>query len=399
MWILRARGIESEADVPFAGLLELLRPALGALDRVPAPQAAALEGRSRCARRRPGSLRRRRGTLSLLAAYAEPAPVLVLIDDAHWLDTPSAEAMLFAIRRLLADSVAVLIAVRDGHPSLLDGADLPTHRVIGLDRRARTSFWRARPATRVADDVAERLYDATAGNPLALLEVAPVAASFLATGIDVPVPVSRRITDAFLQRTEPLPPRARRALTLVAASHGGELPVLARAARELGLGLEDLAPGEVAGLVSVGDGVVAFRHPLARAAIYNDASLPERRAAHHALAAALPDRDADRRAWHLASAAAGPDEAVSAALRRRRARAGRSAYATASAAFERAARLTADDAAGDRLLYGAAETAWRPAPASGRRRSRRASGSCSVGGPSGSGRAPRTARCWRIAGR
>src|ERR1700729_543603 len=135
MRVLRARGIESEADVPFAGLLELLRPALGALSDVPAPQAAALESALAL---RPGGAQDRfavgAATLSLLAAYAEEAPVLVLIDDAHWLDTPSAEALLFAIRRLLADSVAVLIAVREGLPSLLDGAGLPTLRVAGLDR-------------------------------------------------------------------------------------------------------------------------------------------------------------------------------------------------------------------------------------------------------------------------
>jgi DNA-binding CsgD family transcriptional regulator len=360
MQILRARGIESEADVPFAGLLELLRPALGALERVPEPQAAALE---RALALRPGEAQDRfavgAATLSLLAAYAEEAPVLVLIDDAHWLDVPSAVALLFAIRRLLADSIAVLIAVREGHPSLLEGADLPTHRVSGLDRRGTLELLTREAGDALAADVAERLYKATAGNPLALLEVAPEAAGFVAGGIEVPVPVSRRITDAFLQRSAPLPVRARRALTLAAASDSGELPVLARAARELGLELADLGPGETAGLLSLGDGVVEFRHPLARAAIYNDASAEERRRAHRALAGALPDRDADRRAWHLASATAGPDEAAAAALAEagERARA-RSAYATASAAFERAARLAVEDEAADRLLYAAADTAW-----------------------------------------
>jgi DNA-binding CsgD family transcriptional regulator len=360
MQILRARGIESEADVPFAGLLELLRPALGVLQRVPTPQAAALE---RALALRPGAAQDRfavgAATLSLLAAFAEDAPVLVLVDDGQWLDTPSAEALLFAVRRLLADSVAVLIAVREGHPSLLQGADLPTHRVAGLDRHGTLELFARETRGPVTRDVAERLYEATAGNPLALLEVAPDAAGFLATGIEVPVPVSRRITDAFLQRTEPLPARARRALTLAAASAGGELSVLARAAPELGLELDDLGPGEAAGLVSVADGIVEFRHPLARAAIYNDASAPERRAAHRALAAALPDRDADRRAWHLASAATGPDEAAAAALEGAADRAwGRSAYATASTAFERAARLTAEDHAADRLLFAAADAAW-----------------------------------------
>jgi DNA-binding CsgD family transcriptional regulator len=361
MRILRARGIESEADVPFAGLLELLRPALGALVDVPAPQAAALQGALAL---RPGGAQDRfavgAGTLSVLAAYAEQAPVLVLIDDAHWLDAPSAEAILFAIRRLLADAVAVLIAVREGHPSLLDLSGLPIHRLTGLDRQGTRELLTRAAGHAPTESVARQLYAATAGNPLALLEVAPVAAGVGASEIDVPVPVSRRITEAFLQRSAPLPDRTRRALTLAAASHDGESAVIARAAAALGLDLSDLAPAEAAGLVSLGDGVVEFRHPLARAASYGDASAAQRRQVHRALAGALPDRDADRRAWHLASATTGPDEAVAAALQQAAERARRrSAYATSSAAFERAARLAEDDGLADRLLYSAADAAWR----------------------------------------
>src|SRR3984957_10224154 len=281
MQILRARGIESEADVPFAGLLELLRPALGALVDVPAPQAAALQGALAL---RPGGAQDRfavgAGTLSLLAAYAERAPVLVLIDDAHWLDAPSAEAILFAIRRLLADAVAVLISVRDGHPSLLDRGGLPIHRVLGLDGQGTRELLTRAAGHAPSDDVARRLYAATAGNPLALLEVAPVAAGVLASEIDVPVAVSQQITDAFLHRSAPLPSRTRRALTLAAASHDGDAAVIARAAAALGLDLSDLGPAEAAGLVSLGDGVVEFRHPLARAASYGDASGAQRRDVH-----------------------------------------------------------------------------------------------------------------------
>src|ERR1700729_1565017 len=209
--ILRARGIESEADVPFAGLLELLRPALGALGGVPAPQASALE---RALALRPGGAQDRfavgAGTLSLLAAYAEQAPVLVLIDDAHWLDAPSAEAILFAIRRLLADAVAVLVAVRDGHASLLDRGGLPIHRVTGLDGQGTRELLTRMAGHAPSEDVARRLFTATAGNPLALLEVAPAAAGVGASEIDVPVPVSRQITEAFLHRSAPLPSRTRR---------------------------------------------------------------------------------------------------------------------------------------------------------------------------------------------
>ena len=154
--------------MPFAGLLELLRPALG----YPRPDPGAAGGGARGrARARPASAQDRfavgAATLSLLAAYAEDGPVAVLIDDAHWLDASSAEAVLFAIRRLVADPIAVVLTVRDGEPSLLDGADLPLLRIGGIDRDAAAALGRSRvPAV-------DRLYRATAGNPLALLELAP----------------------------------------------------------------------------------------------------------------------------------------------------------------------------------------------------------------------------------
>src|ERR1700722_14318025 len=126
MRVLRARGIESEAVIPFAGLAELLRPALSALDRIPEPQADALPGALALG---PGRARARfamgAATLSLLSASAEERPLAMLVDDAHWLDRSSAETLLFAARRLLADPIALVITVREGQPSLLDGADLP----------------------------------------------------------------------------------------------------------------------------------------------------------------------------------------------------------------------------------------------------------------------------------
>ena len=127
MRLLRARGIQSEAQIPFASLLELVRPALAMIERIPEPQAVALEG-ALALRPSPAQERFAVGaaTLSLLAAYAEQGPVAVLVDDAQWLDQSSAQALLFAFRRLVADPIAVLIAVREGEPSLLDGADLPT---------------------------------------------------------------------------------------------------------------------------------------------------------------------------------------------------------------------------------------------------------------------------------
>jgi hypothetical protein len=171
---LRARGIESEADVPFAGLAELLRPALEALDRIPEPQARALAGALAL---EPATAQDRfavgAATLSLLSAWAEEAPVLALVDDAHRLDAATADALLFAARRLLADPIALVFAVREGERSLLDGADLRVLRIAGLARSEAAALLRG---AGVPGDALERLYGATAGNPLALLELAPHAA-------------------------------------------------------------------------------------------------------------------------------------------------------------------------------------------------------------------------------
>ena len=355
MQLLRARGIESEAQIPFGSLLELLRPALTMLEKIPEPQAAALEGALAL---RPGSARDRfavgAATLSVLAAYAEQAPVAVLADDVQWLDGSSAQALLFAFRRLVADPIAVLIACREGEPSLLDGAGLPTVTLGGL-----TSDEAAMLVPGLAPDVARRLHRAAAGNPLALLELAPDAHELALAPDGAPVLVSATISRAFLQRAGLLNQATRRALVLSAASDTGDLPTLERAAARLGTDLSALAAAESAGLVRLHAGAVQFRHPLARSAIYADAPASERRAAHRALAAALPDLDIDRRAWHLAAAAAGTDETASAALEQAGTRGrDRSAYATATAAFERAGRLTADRERRARLLRESAGTGW-----------------------------------------
>src|SRR4051794_7116239 len=186
MRVLRARGIRSEAEVPFAGLAELLRPALEALERIPRPQASALAGALAL---EPATAQHRfavgAATLSLLSAWAEDAPVLALVDDAHRLDAASAEALLFAARRLLADPIALVLAVREGEPSLLDGADLRVLHVAGLGRSDAAEL--LRPAG-VPAEVLGRLYDATAGNPLALLELAPNATRLSVLPAQAPVP-------------------------------------------------------------------------------------------------------------------------------------------------------------------------------------------------------------------
>ncbi len=355
MRLLRARGIQSEAQIPFASLLELVRPALAMLERIPEPQAVALEG-ALALRPSPAQERFAVGaaTLSLLAAYAEQGPVAVLVDDAQWLDQSSGQALLFAFRRLVADPIAVFLAVRDGDPSLIDDADLPTLRISGL-----TSEEAATLLGGLAPEAARRLHGATAGNPLALLELAPEAHNVALAPEGAPVLVSATISRAFLRRAGLLDDDAQRALVLAATSESGDLPMLERAAARLRINLSTLAAAESAGLVTLRAGVVEFRHPLARSAIYAAAPAAQRRDAHRALAAILPDRDGDRRAWHLAAAATGADDSASAALEQAATRAReRSAYAAATSAFERAGRLAADSERRARLLWEAAEASW-----------------------------------------
>jgi DNA-binding CsgD family transcriptional regulator len=357
MRILRARGIESEAVIPFAGLAELLRPVLSVLNRIPALQASALSGALALG---PAHAQDRfaigAATLSLLSASAEDGPLALLIDDAHLLDRSSAEMLLFAARRLLEDPIALVLTLREGEPSLFDGADLRRLRLAGLDRSdAAELILRAD----VPDDALDRLYWATGGNPLALLELAPEATRLSSLPSAAPVPISTTIASAFLRRFGALPETTRRMLVLLAASDAGSVRVLARAAGGIGLELGDLTAAEEAGLVTIGLGEIQFTHPLARAAMYAEASPQERRDAHAALAETLPDRDIDRRAWHLAAASVGPDDRASSALEQAGDRAReRSAYAVASAAFERGAGLAADEASRDRLLYAAADAAW-----------------------------------------
>jgi DNA-binding CsgD family transcriptional regulator len=357
MNVLRARGVQSEAQIPFAGLFELLRPALASLGRLPAPQAAALESALAL---RPAAAYERlavgAATLSLLAAYADSAPLALIVDDAQWLDGSSADALRFALRRLVADPVAVVLMVRSGEPSLLDGADLPTLRLEGLDAQA-TADLLEREAPGISRDAAARLHRETGGNPLALLELAREPAVDIP--MDMPVTTVTSVAAAYLQRAQALPTRTFDLLVLAAACDGGDLDVLDRAARVLGIALTDLPPAEERDLINIRAGEFQFRHPLTRSAIYAGASPAQRRSAHRALAQVLPDSEADRRAWHLALAAVGPDDTASSALKEAGARAReRSAYDVASRAYERAARLAADERHRSRLSYAAAEAAW-----------------------------------------
>jgi DNA-binding CsgD family transcriptional regulator len=359
--VLRARGVESESKVPFGGLLELLRPAVGRLGSIPGPQSEAL---GRALALQPGQTGDRfavgAATLSLLAAEADERPVLVLIDDVPWLDDPSAAALLFAIRRLVADPIAVIVSARTGEASLFDGAGLDSLELGGLDRGEAAKLVASAAGSPLDADALERLYVTTAGNPLGLVQLARDAADLADPTRAGPVPVSTSVSRAFATRAERLSDSQRAVLVVAATSEIDDAAVVARAAALLDLDVSDLAAAEEAGLVRLDSGRIVFAHPLARSAVYSEASPQARRAAHRALADALPDRELDRRAWHLAAAAAGQDEAAAEALAGAGARANeRAAYAVAAAAFARAARVHPREGRRGELFFAAAEAAWR----------------------------------------
>jgi DNA-binding CsgD family transcriptional regulator len=356
MTVLRARGVESEAQIPFASLLELLRPALPMLARLSAPQAVALE---QAFALRPGRRAQDRfavgaATLGLVAACAEERPTLLLLDDIQWFDAPSSEALRFALRRLAADPVVAILAVREAHPSLVDGTDIETVPLAGLTV-AEARLLRVD----LAEATAGRFVDLTGGNPLALLELDADPDDLALAPEGAPVLVSARVSASYLRRVAALDETTRRCLLLAATSDSGDLQLLRHAARLMNLDLAALLEAEAAGLVSIAGGTVEFQHPLVRSAVYSDATLGARREAHRALAGVLPDHELDRRAWHLAAAAAGTDESAAVALEQAgRHSLERGGYASATAAFERAARLTGKRERRAELLVRAAEASW-----------------------------------------
>ncbi len=361
MTVIAARGVESEAQVPFGGLLELLRPVLGALERLPEPQASALRGALALGPARPTDrFAIGAATLSLLAAEAEHAPLLVVLDDAHWLDDSSLAAVLFAARRLLVDPIAVLLAMRSGEAPTIEAAGLPRLELAGVEPGAAATIVARHAPDRLAPGTTERVLSIAAGNPLALAELAAGGAHLEDEPGSAPPPVQTSVELMYRRRIDALDATERSMLMLAAADESGELPVIDAAAATLGLDLHALEAAERAGLISIGPGRVEFCHPLARAAAYRACSPGERRAAHGALAGALlHESQADRRAGHLGAAALGPDETAASALQAAAAHArGRSAYAAGAAAAERAARLTpAGEKRAERLLM-AAEAAW-----------------------------------------
>jgi DNA-binding CsgD family transcriptional regulator len=353
--VMRAVGVESEMELAFAALQQLCAPMLDRLDRLPAPQRDALGvAFGLRAGDAPDRFLVGLAVLSLLADVAAKQPLVCVVDDAQWLDRASAQALVFVARRLLAESVALVLVTRERSEVLEGFQELAVEGLGDGDARALLGSVLRVP---LDERVRERLVAETRGNPLALLELPRgLTPAELAGGfglLDAPG-LSGRIEESFQRRFAGLPPQTRRLLLVAAAEPVGDPVLVWGAAARLGIGVQ--AAAETDGLLTIGTRVV-FRHPLVRSSVYRAASPEERQAVHRALAdASDPDADPDRRAWHLAQATAGFDEDVASELERSAGRAqARGGLAAAAAFLERAVALTPDPTRRARRALAAAQ--------------------------------------------
>ncbi|MFD5243582.1 AAA family ATPase [Amycolatopsis sp. NPDC058340] len=362
MRVVRAAGVESDSELAYGGLHQLLFPHLARLDALPAPQATAL----RCAFGLAEGDEANRflisaGTLSLLSDLAEDAPLLCVVDDLQWLDQGSVEALLFAARRFVADPIAMLFAVREmSAPFEIAGVEVVDLSGLAAPDAARLLHDHAPD---LVEPVRDRVLAESGGNPLAIIELG--SSRLAARDADEsdpaeqvgPLPVTRRVQEAFRRQIAELPEPTRRALLAAAADTAAPLATILHVIEALGGAPGDLAPAERERLLRI-DSRITFRHPLVRAAAYQDAPLHRRIEVHRAYAGA-PAADADRRAWHLAAATTAPDETVAAELERAAERAWHRGGAMAvSAAYDRAGRLSADRELKARRIARASQAAF-----------------------------------------
>ena len=355
--VARISGVESEMELPFAGLHQLCAPLLDRLGALPQPQQDALRiALGLASGAAPDRFLVGLAALSLLAEVAETQPLLCLVDDLQWLDDASGQVLGFVARRLLAEPVAIVFAVREpSEERRLAG--LPELRLGGLDHEDAGALLATVVPGRLDQRVRERIIAETRGNPLCLLELPRgMSAAELAGGFGRPGAVSPAGIEAgFRRRLELLPADTRRLLGLAAADPVGDPLLVWRAAERLGIDAEAATAAVDAGLFELG-AQVRFRHPSVRSAAYRSASPEERRASHAALAEATdPQLDPDRRAWHRAQATPAPDEQVAEELERSAGRAlARGGIAAAAAFLENAATLTPDPTRRARRLLAAA---------------------------------------------
>ena len=361
-------GVETEMELPFAGLHALFADACDALDRLPEAQAGALRvALGLAAGPPPDRFLVGLAVLSLLAELAAERPVLCVLDDAHWVDRASAQALLFAARRLGSESVVLLFAARTGLAPAFPAPGLHSLDLPRLDDASAREVLEA-GAGDLPRPVRDLLLREAAGNPLALHElpaahragrapVYPLAPPDAGRG--GVVPTHSVVEREFAARIVTLPAAARTALLVAAADGTCDTRVVLAAAERLGAGPGDLEVLERERLLMFSEGCIGFHHPLIRTAVYGAATLTGKRAAHQALAEVLDGQhEDDRRNWHLAASSIGPDEAVAAALEQSALRAReRGSHETVAAAFERAAALTPFGPERARRMVAAAEAA------------------------------------------
>ena len=356
-------GVQAEMELPFAGIHRLCAPLVDGLEALAKPQRNALRvALGVSSGDAPDRFLVAVAVLSLLAASADERPVLCLVDDAQWLDAASVQTFGFVARRLLAEPVAMIFALREPTTTrALDG--LPQLSLEGLDDPdARALLSRAVPG-RLDDRVRDRIIAETGGNPLALVELSQTMSPAERAGGFAPPAAGdlpSRLQERYLQRVAELPEATQRLVLLAAAEPLGDATLLWRAAERLSTDAGALAPATKAGLLEIDDRV-RFHHPLVRSAVYQAATPDQRRRVHDALAEVSdPELAADRRAWHRALAAAGPDEAVAADLERSAGRAqSRGGLAAAAALLERATVLTAEPTLRVRRALAAAQASFR----------------------------------------
>jgi len=360
MTVLHVTGVQSEAFLAFAGLHHLLRPVLGHLDRVPAPQRHAIQAAfGLSGGPAPDMFLTALAVLDLLAESAARAPVLAVADDAQWLDRPTRDVLAFVARRLEFEPVLLVTAIRDGDESPPESG-LPALRLEALPAPAAAALLDAR-APGLPEDVRARLLDEAAGNPLALVEL-PIAYGKLSSGARLPawLPLTTRLQRAFAARAFGLPPDTRTALLVAALDDGPRLnEVLDGTALLVGgevtVGVLDSAVS--ARLIEINGAEFRFRHPLMRAAMRQEASISQRQTGHAALAEVLQDQP-ERAVWHRSASLVSPDETVACELEAAATHAQRrGGTAVAVAALQRAAELSDGPHRAGRLLH-AAELAF-----------------------------------------
>jgi DNA-binding CsgD family transcriptional regulator len=357
--VMQVTGVEAEMELPFAAIHQLCAPMLDGLDALPQPQRDALSvALGIAAGEVPDRFLIGLAVLGLLSAVAEQRPLLCLVEDAQWLDAASSQILGFVARRALAESVAIVVAVREPATSS-DFDGLTELRLEGLNEQDAHALLSSAVVGRLDTGVRDRMIGETRGNPLALLELpGRMTAAELAGGFELPAvgDLPAHIEDHYLERVGELPDATQELMLLAAAEPLGDAALVWRAGRRLEIETGALAPAEAAGLLEIG-ARVRFRHPLVRSAVYRAAPPASRQRVHEILAEVSdPDADADRRAWHRALAAAAPDEDVAAELERSAGRAQSRGGVAATAAFlQRAAALTPDPARRRERALAAAE--------------------------------------------